>query len=103
MQKGQKVGSRRNTYPQTPGSVRKAVSNQPRSHPGSSLDSHTGHLNVDLKQINCQLFLQQKWVYSSSAKNCSSESATIANRMQVLSKNGKENSFIKGKRKLGGF
>ena len=30
---------------------------------------------VDLKQIDCQLFFQQRWVYSESAENCKSESA----------------------------
>ena len=44
---------------------------------------HTGHHKVDLKQIDCQLFLQQKWVYSVSAKNCSSRSATMVSHVQI--------------------
>ena len=29
------------------------------------------HQNVDLKQIDCQIFLQPRWAYSGSAENCS--------------------------------
>ena len=41
----------------------------PWSHQGSSLHPCMDHQNVDLKQIDCQIFLQQKkWVYLGSAK-----------------------------------
>lgn len=56
---------------------------------------------VKLKQIDCWLFLQQKWVYLESTMNWNSWFATMVSHMQIPSKNGKENSFIKGKRKLG--
>ena len=38
-------------------------------------------LVVDLKQTDCQIFLQQRWVYLGSAKNYTSESATIASHL----------------------
>lgn len=43
--------------------------------------------NADLNQIDCQLLLQQKWVYSGSAKSCSWRSATMASQIQVPRKN----------------
>ena len=42
------------------------------------------------------------WVYSRSADNCNLGSATMVSHVQVHSKNGEENSIIKGKRKSGG-
>ena len=36
---------------------------QLQSQWGSSLDPGMSHQNADLKQIDFQLFLQQKWVY----------------------------------------
>lgn len=59
--------------------------------------------SVDLKHIDCQLFLQQKQIYSGSGENCNSGCATIAGHMQVPAKQRKENSFIEGKGKLGGL
>ena len=56
--------------------------------------------DVDLRQIDFQLFLQHKRVYSGSAEN---GSATMASHVQVPSKNGKENAFTEGKRNLGGL
>ena len=38
---------------------------------------------VDLKQIDCQLFLQPEWVYSGSAENCNLGSATTVSHAQV--------------------
>ena len=37
-----------------------------------------------LKQIDCQLFLQQKLIYLRSAENCNSRSAATVNHVQVL-------------------
>lgn len=37
----------------------------------------------DLKQIDCQSFLQQRWVYQKSAEICSSGSATKRSHVQV--------------------
>ena len=41
---------------------------------------------VDSKQIDCQLFLRQKRVYSRSARNCKLESTAVVSHMQVYSK-----------------
>ena len=38
---------------------------------------------VDPEQIGCQIFLQQKWVYSGLAENCNSRSATTESHAQV--------------------
>ena len=38
---------------------------------------------VDLKQTDCQLFLQQRWVYSGSIENCSLWSAIMVSHAQV--------------------
>ena len=46
------------------------------------------------QQIDFQLFLQQKWVYSGSAEN---QSVTMASHVQVPSKNGEEN-FYRGEK-----
>ena len=39
--------------------------------------------NVELKQIDCQIFLQQRLVYLGSAENCSSGSATMMSHVLV--------------------
>ena len=70
---------------------------------------------VDLKQIDCQLFLQQKkfsvffwsWVFFfffflEISKELHLESATMVSPVQPPCKNGEENSFREGRRKLGG-
>ena len=57
-------------------------------------------MHVDLKQIESQLFLQQKLVYSGSAKNCNLESA---HHMHVPTQQEEDNAFIEGKMKLGGL
>ena len=59
--------------------------------------AHTDCHNVDMKQIDYQIFLQQRWVYLGSAENCNSVSATMVSHMQVSKGQGKENSFIEGK------
>ena len=56
---------------------------------------------VKLKQIDYWLFLQQKWVYLESTMNWNSSFATMVSHMQIPSKNGKENSFTKGKKEVG--
>ena len=38
---------------------------------------------VDLKQIDGQIFLQQRWVYSETAENCNSRSVNMVCRVQV--------------------
>lgn len=62
-----------------------------------------GHETIndcDLKQMNCQLFLQQRWVYSESSKNCNSRLATKANQVQVPT--GKErNCFYRKEEEVG--
>ena len=57
--------------------------------------------SVDLKQIDCQIFLQQRWLYLRSAENCNSVSATIASHMQVLTWQGKRNTFCREEKKIG--
>ena len=57
---------------------------------------------VDLKQIDCQMYLQQKWVYLGSAENCNSGSATRVSHVQAPPGQGKD-ICIAEKRKLGGL
>ena len=59
--------------------------------------------HADLKQMNYQLFLKQKWVYSGSAKYCNLGSATMANHMQVPPNRERRILLQRGKRKLGGL
>ena len=40
--------------------------------------------NVDLKKIECQIFLHQRWVYSGSAENCNSGSAPVVSPCKTL-------------------
>ena len=65
--------------------------------------SSSPKLDIDLKQVDCQLFLQQKWVYTGSTKNCNSGPATMASHMQVRAQQREAKSFKEGKRKLGGL
>ena len=53
--------------------------------------------NVDLKQRDCQIFLQQRWIYCRSAENCNSGSATMVSHMWGLAGQGKETAFIEEK------
>ena len=57
---------------------------------------------VDLQQTDCQIFLQQRWVYSGLAESCTLGSAATVSHMQVLAWQEKETTFIDGKRKFGG-
>ena len=57
---------------------------------------------VDLKQIDCQIFLQQRWVYLRSAETCHLGSIIMMRHLQIPAGQGKENVFAKGKRKRGG-
>ena len=68
----------------------------PQSPWGSSLDPHMGHQNIDLKQIACQLFLQQKWVYSRSIKNCNLESVSMMSHEQIPAKMEKKSLLQSG-------
>lgn len=56
-----------------------------------------GHQNVDLKQIDCQIFLQSRWAYSGSVENCSLRLVTVGSHVQVLALPGKKNSYKGGK------
>ena len=58
---------------------------------------------VDLKQIDCQIFLQQKWICSGSAENCNLGCATMMSHVQVSTWQGKETVFTGRKRKLEGY
>ena len=58
-------------------------------------------ISIDLKQIDCQLFLQQRWVYSGSAENCNLGSATMVSQGQVPTCQEKESTFIEGGREVG--
>lgn len=62
-------------------------------------------VSVALRQSDHQAFFQQKKkkVYLGSAKNCNFGEATMVSHMQILSKNGEENSFIEEKKKLRGL
>ena len=53
----------------------------------------------DLRQIDCQLFLQQRWVYSRSAENYSRGLQPWQATCKCLHRQGKENFFIEEKRK----
>ena len=53
----------------------------------------TGHQNVDPKQIDCQIFLPQRWVNLGSAENCNLGSATMVSHREVPKQQGKENSY----------
>ena len=78
LQRGWKPESKRKSYLQTKGSARKAVSslgiivgNAPVGSAPELLrifsGPHMGYRNIDLKQIDRQVFLQQKWICSVSA------------------------------------
>lgn len=49
--------------------------------------------NVHLKQRDCQLFLQQRWIYCRSAENC----FRVCNHGELLAGQGKKVAFIEGK------
>ena len=56
---------------------------------------------ASLKKIDCQIFLQQRWIYLGSAENCNSGSATMVSVCKFP--HDEENAFIQGKRELGGL
>ena len=58
---------------------------------------------ADLKQIDYQIFLQQRWIHLGSAENCNLVSVTMVSHVQILTQQGKENTFKEGKRKLRGL
>ena len=45
---------------------------------------------VDLKQIDCQIFLQQRGVYSELAENCNSRSTNVGSHVQVPAWQGED-------------
>ena len=81
------------------------VGNAPVSSPAPELlrifsGLHMGYKNIDLKQIDWQLFLQQRWVYSGLTENCNS----VYNHDQPQASPStarKGYTFIDRKRKLG--
>ena len=59
-----------------------------------SMDPSTDHQNIDLKQMDCQLLLQLKWVHSGSTKNCNLRSATMA--CHLLAPASQERAHLNG-------
>ena len=57
--------------------------------------------SVDLKQIDCQIFIQQRRVYWESAENCNSGSAIMASYMHIPTCQRKQRIFIERNRMLG--
>ena len=57
---------------------------------------------VGLKETDCQILLQQRWVYLGSAEKSNSWSPTMGSHVQGSAQQGKENTFIEGKMQLGG-
>ena len=57
---------------------------------------------VDLKQRECQIFLQQRWVYLESSESCDSGSVPMVSHVQLPRRRGKGPSKA-GKRKLAGL
>lgn len=58
---------------------------------------------IDLKQVVCQLFLQQRWVDLDSEENCILRSANFVSHVQVPPWQGKKNAFLEKKGKSGGL
>ena len=57
---------------------------------------------VDLAEIDCKIFLQQRWIYLVSAKNCISKSTTMVSPVQVP-RWGKENTLTEGRGSREGY
>lgn len=55
-----------------------------------------GHQNVNLKQIDCQIFLQSRWAYSGSVENCSLGPVTVGSHVQSPCIAREEELFYKG-------
>lgn len=53
--------------------------------------------SADLKQTNCQVFLQQRRIYSGSAKNCNWGPTNVMSHVQVPTQQGKEKLLQRGK------
>ena len=58
-----------------------------------------GHQNIDLKQIDCQIFLQKRWVYSYN-RQLQFQVCSHGEPHESLAWQGKDNSFIEGKKKV---
>ena len=63
------------------------------------LQHHKGHQNVYLKQTDCQIFPQERWVYQGLAENWNMGSVTMVNYIQVPIQQGKDKTFTERKRK----
>ena len=46
------------------------------------------YANIDIKQIDWQIFLQERWLSSESEEYCNSGSATMVSHMQSLTRDG---------------
>ena len=71
-------------------------SGKPRAHQsgqgaGTCIDQEC---IVDLKQIDCQIFLWQRLVFSRLAENCNSRSITMVSHVQVPTQQVKKNTFL---------
>jgi len=51
---------------------------------------------ADLKWIDYQVFLQQRWVYLGATENCNLRSASLMSHRQVSTQKGNVNTFIEG-------
>ena len=56
---------------------------------------------VDLKQTNCQMFLQERWVYSRSKVTCNSGSPTMTSHVQVPGGQGRRMFLRQGEEVAG--
>lgn len=65
----------------------------------SLLWSLHGRQNIDLKQIDCQIFLKQRWVYLGLAENCNLRFITMS-LIKVLTYKGRRTLLQRGKGSL---
>ena len=54
--------------------------------------------SADLKHIDGQIFLQQRWIYSRSTENCSLGSASMVSHGQVPTQQGKDTLYRRERR-----
>ena len=57
--------------------------------------------SADLKQTNCQVFLQQRWVYSGSAENCNWGPTNVIAMCKFPHSKGRK-SFYREEKEVGG-
>ena len=56
---------------------------------------------ADLKQIDYQMFLQQRWIYLGSVESFNLASMSPVMSVKVLTQKGKENTFIEEEKEVG--